>query len=93
VARAITFDSVFTKAEKIKSLGHPLAAADLYRQSRSVAASDQEKKKAWFAEIKCYIDSGDHTAGSKLATDLQSEFMLSPIESMKLEAMMTFLKE
>jgi len=89
---AAPFDSCYDKADKIREMGHPLAAADLYRQSRSLATSEQEKKRAYLAEIRCYVDGGEVEMGQARAADLKAEHELSPVESLKLDAMLTFLK-
>ncbi|MCL2882424.1 MAG: hypothetical protein FWF45_06020 [Coriobacteriia bacterium] len=93
VAKEITFDSCFAKADKIKDLGHGLAAADLYRQSRSYATSKQDEKKAYFAEIKCYLDSREFAKGKSCAAALKTGYELSPIESLKLDALLTLMEE
>jgi len=92
-AKGITFDSCFAKADKIKALGHGLAAADLYRQSRSLATSEQEEKKAYFAEIKCYLDSGESAKGKSCAAALKAGYALNQIESLKLDALLTLVEE
>jgi len=69
-----------------------VAAADLYRQSRTLATSAQDKKKAYFAEIKCYVDSGDLASAQNFATAFKTDYELSPVEQLKLDAMLAFLK-
>ena len=91
-AREITYDSLLAKADKIKALGHSLAAADLYQQSRKLATTPQEKKRAYFAEIKSRIDGGDLAAGQSSAAALKAECELSPVELLKLDAMLAYLK-
>ena len=90
--KALTFESCLARADKIKELGHSLVAAGLYRQSRALAATSKEEKKAYFAEVRCYLEGGDFATGQASAVALKSRYELSPVEQLKLDALLTLVK-